>query len=116
MEDFLEFDEKMLFDIGLTKQESELIYLIHPNFEGLPVYAAAELLGISRRTCYNILKKIIEKFPAFAETMSKAIKDRQNFRKNIRNPKRFGEMQDIGTEYRDEDGDMFFGERVVRVF
>lgn len=115
MQDFIGFDEKMLFEIGMTKEESELIYLIHPNFQGMKVQEAAQLINIGRRTIYDRIRKIIEKFPMFEKTMREAIQERQEFRENLRNARRFGEMQDLGCGIDDKD-DTFFGENIVRVF
>lgn len=116
MEDFVNFDEQMLLEIGLTKQESEIIYLIHPNFQGMEMWAAAELMGLTRMGMWKKIQKIKEKFPMFSETLEKGIKERQYFRENLRNARRLGELEDVSSSDDIDDEDTLFGEKVVRIF
>lgn len=118
------FDQNLLWEVGLTPEEAELVEVVHPYFWGLKRAVAAAYLGISKRTLYRKLAKLYVKFPHLKVSLDQCKEDAKDTRVRLKNAKRFGNIpcpicSKNGNKNKDlEMADDFkvMGERIVRIF
>lgn len=106
------FEEELLKKLNLTEEEVELIVLLHPNFEGIPIDMAATYFGVSRSTLYRRLVEVYKKYPELKTTMEESKEEAKQTRLALKNMRRLGELEGLETG----DDDLILGEKIVRKF